>query len=362
MNDIFIKKNDSIKTALKKLDITAEKVLLVKNGRDQIIGALSDGDTRRALLHGADIEHSIENFYCRDFIFVEEDLFTEKELKALFLKYKIALIPVLKNDNTLSRVMTWDQVFKEDKDSRDNLKEKRTIDVPVVIMAGGKGTRLSPFTNVLPKPLIPIGDKTVIERIIDQFLPFGVKEFYLTLNYKGELIKAYLEGVEKEYTLHYVWEKEFTGTAGSVRRIEDKVTGDFIVSNCDITLAVDFAEVLHFHRESESFLTLISSIQHHRIPYGVVEFESGGKVTGIKEKPEYSVPINTGVYILSKECIPLIPENTVFHMTHLIEKLLKEGKKVSTFPVNERDYSDIGQWEEYQKVIMEYLKKTNNTV
>ena len=210
---------------------------------------------------------------------------------------------------------------------------------------------MAPFTNVLPKPLIPIGDKTILELIIDEFQVFGIDNFFFTINYRGEMIKAYFDCIEKAYNVNYLKEVAFLGTAGSLKLLPPDFSNTFIVSNCDIIVKADYSDVLEFHRNSGALLTVLSSIQHYKIPYGVIQFEPGGGVTGFEEKPEYSFCINTGVYILDIECLKYIPEGEVFHMTHLMELIMKNGGKVATYPVNENDYIDIGQWEEYRRVI-----------
>jgi len=167
------------------------------------------------------------------------------------------------------------------------------------------------------------------------------------------MIKAYFDGIEKEYSVSYVMEDDFYGTAGSLTLVEGSINSTFIVSNCDIIVKADYGEVMNFHRENGSVLTVLSSIQHHTFPYGVVEFANGGQVTKIKEKPEYSFPVNTGVYILEPECFSYIPKSTFFNMTDLIETLIEKDKKVMMYPVNEKDFIDIGQWDEYRKSVNE---------
>jgi len=224
------------------------------------------------------------------------------------------------------------------------------LNLPVIIMAGGMGVRMAPFTKVLPKPLIPIGEKTIVELIMEEFARYGASKYFLTINYKGEMIRAYFQGFEHGYEIQYVWEKEYLGTAGSIKLVPG-LDETFIVSNCDILVKADFEEVAAFHSRCGAALTIVSSIQHHKVPYGVVDFTKGGKVVGIKEKPEYSYPVNTGVYFLDKRCLGYIPERRPFNMTDLIESLIKAGEEVFTFPVNEKDYIDIGQWEEYRSAV-----------
>lgn len=346
--NIFIRPDTTVNQALKKLDLSAQKVLLVTDENRKLMGALSDGDIRRAILKGVGLDQSIEGTFNPVPLSLKQFEINIDSVKELFIREKIELLPVVNNDRVVVEYITWDQIFKEAYDVQF-VPEK--IDVPVVIMAGGKGTRLAPFTNILPKPLIPIGEKTILEVIIDEFTKFGIHEYFFTMNYRGEMIRAYFEGIVKDYTVDYIWEKEFLGTAGSLKLLEDKISSVFIVSNCDIIVKANYAEVLDFHRKNRAFLTVLSSIQHHVIPYGVLEFERGGEVTAIKEKPEFSFPINTGVYILQKECLGYIPDGKVFHMTDLMEILISKGKKVLTYPVNENDYVDIGQWEEYHKAM-----------
>jgi NDP-sugar pyrophosphorylase family protein len=223
-------------------------------------------------------------------------------------------------------------------------------------MAGGKGERLDPFTRILPKPLIPIGDKPIVEIIIEEFRKQGVERYYLTLNNKSEMIESYFNSIEKDYEIIFIKEKSFLGTAGSLKIIEKKISDLFIVSNCDVIVKADFSDVINFHKNQKSMLTILAPIQHHKIPYGVIEFKKGGQVGAIHEKPEYTFTINAGVYVLCKESLKFIPENTAFDMTSLIDVLLKNEKKIFIYPINEKNYIDIGQWEEYKKVFDHFHK------
>jgi dTDP-glucose pyrophosphorylase len=346
--NLFIQTSESIKHALKKLDISSKKTLLVVDPDGRLLGTLTDGDIRRAILAGIGLEKEIASiFHKNPFSFTSTQYSVEKA-REIFLKEQIELIPIVGEDRKVIRFVTWDMAFS------GQAAPERTaapIDIPVIIMAGGKGTRLAPFTHVLPKPLIPIGDKTVIEVIIDEFSRFGISKYYLTLNYRGEMIKAYFDGLAKAYTVDFLWEEQFSGTAGSLTLAADVVGDRFIVSNCDIIVKADYADVLAFHEKQNAFLTVMSSIQHYVIPYGIIEFQPGGEITRITEKPEYTFPINTGVYILNKECLGYIPKNRVFHMTDLIAAIIRDKKKVFTYPVNENEYVDIGQWDEYQKAV-----------
>lgn len=347
MKDILITYNSSVKDTLKKLNITSKKVLLVVDKDNNYIGTITDGDIRRGLLKGYNLESSIKDLYSRETIFVNDA--NLENLKELFLKNKVDLIPVINNNSKIVRYYTWDDIFSGEVRA---MKEYESIKIPVVIMAGGKGTRMAPFTDILPKPLIPINGKSMLENIIDNFKDYGVKDYYFTLNYKGKIIEAYFESIEKDYNLTNIWEEEFWGTAGCLHLLDDTISEEsFIVSNCDILVDVNYSEVLKFHNKNNAYITVVSSIQHHKFPYGVIDFEEAGRITGMREKPEFSFPINTGVYILNKKCLDYIPKNKFFNMTDLIEVLINNEKGAFTYFVNEKDFIDIGQWDEYRSAL-----------
>ena len=353
IKNILIHESATIKDALKLLDKTAEKVLLVVDENNKLLGTLTDGDIRAYLLRGESLEHNVDvayNIKNKSPFFIKTG--DEKRAKKILVENKIELLPVLDSEHKVINYITWYDVVSEDESpaAKEEIQDKK-LDIPVVIMAGGKGTRLAPFTRILPKPLIPVGDKPIVEIIIDEFKRFAIKKFYLTLNYKGELIESYFNGIDKDYEVEYVWEEEFLGTAGSLKLLEGAIDNDFIVSNCDVIVKADFHDVLKFHTEQNALLTVISAIQHYKIPYGVVKFETGGHVTDITEKPEYSFTINTGAYVINREALKFIPEKSHFDMPDLIKSLLKNDKKVLTYPVNEKEYIDIGQWKEYRKAL-----------
>lgn len=346
-SEILVTPLVTVRDALKILDKTGEGILFVVDQTRQLLGTLTDGDVRRGILNGTQIADPITSIYnAHPFVF-EEGVYTEDNAKKIMQNKKYETIPVLSSEGKIVAYEKWDDLLGNDK----RAVPRQQLDLPVVIMAGGKGTRMAPFTNVLPKPLIPIGNKTILELIIDEFSHFGLRDYYFTINYRGEMIRAYFDSIERDYSVTYLKEAEYCGTAGSLTLLPKDFPKTFIVSNCDIIVKADFADVLNFHQKSGALLTVISSIQHHRIPYGVIKFESGGIVSSLEEKPEFSFCINTGVYILESQCLDFIPKDKVFHMTHLMETLIKMGKRVVTYPVNENEYIDIGQWEEYRKAV-----------
>ncbi len=345
--DIFIFAEETIKEALKKLDKTAEKVLLVIDQDKRLKGTLTDGDVRRYLLKGNSLEGDISSVFNQKPYALGKKEFSVNKVRDIFLTRKIQVIPLVDENGRVVDFVSWNHVFAEDESSSIS----GALDVPVVVMAGGKGTRLDPFTRILPKPLIPIGDRPIIELIADEFRRQGAKTYYFILNYKAEMIESYFAHIEKDYRIEYIREPEFYGTAGALKLLEDSISDVFIVSNCDVMVKADFSEVVNFHLAQNASLTVLSSIQHHKIPYGVIEFKERGEVVDIREKPEYTVTINTGVYILDRDALKNIPPQMKFDMTDLMQSLLAAGKKVITYPVNESEYIDIGQWEEYKQSI-----------
>lgn len=333
----------SIKEALKRIDEVGLAILFVCEENGTLIGSLTDGDIRRSILKGASLKESISVCFNPRPVFVKDKDYSRDSVKKLMLEKVIEVVPVIDKNRILVDVLSWSEILG------DKFSRYKQIDVPVVIMAGGEGKRLGPFTKILPKPLIPIGEKPIIEIIMDRFFQYGVRRFYLTLNYKGEMIKTYFEHTEIPYSVEYIHEKDFLGTVGSLKLLKGKIKGSFIVSNCDILVDADYSDALRLHCQQNNCLTIVGSIRHHRIPYGVIHFKDGGVIDHIQEKPEYDFTVNTGVYIVSDLILKFIPDNIVFDMPELINSLLRNKERVGVYPVSEKSYIDVGQWEEYKK-------------
>jgi dTDP-glucose pyrophosphorylase len=355
INKLLVCSEMSIKSAMKLMDIGAEKTLIVVDVDRRLVGVLTDGDIRRLILKTGTLAGTVKECFNDKPLFVFEG--TELvHVKKLMLEKKVQLIPVVDREMRVVDVKVWSTLF-------DGLRSQNIpaqLACPVVIMAGGKGTRLEPFTRIFPKPLIPVGEKPIIELIMDRFREYGVEDFYLTVNYKGEMIKSYFDNVKIDYRLHYLWEKEFLGTAGCLKNLPENFADDFIVSNCDILLDVNYREVFEFHRDNGNMLTIIGALQHVVVPYGVLEFSGNGFLDKISEKPEYDITISTGVYVLNKAVLEHIPADTRFDATDLIASLMQSGKKVSVFPVSEKSYIDIGQWKEYRKNVAQFMDVIND--
>jgi len=346
LKQFLINEEESVLASMKKLDENAHKVLFVIDKSEILIGSLTDGDIRRWILSGNELSEQVHKVCHKSPSFVNEG-YSEQEVKDLMLTKNIECIPVLSSEKTIKDVLFWVDIFKGKKTE----EPKKQIKCPVVIMAGGFGTRLAPFTTILPKPLIPVGDKSIVEHIIDRFLPYGINDFYMTINHKSKIIKSYFEDVEKDYSIKLVKENKPLGTAGSLKLIKDEIDDILIVSNCDIVIHADYSEIVDFHTNSGFDITLVSSMMHYKIPYGICEIDKGGSLIEIREKPEYNFLISTGMYILNKKILDLIPDDEFFHITHLMEVVKKQGGSVGVFPISENSWDDTGEWDEYKKTV-----------
>ncbi len=346
MKDVFISPGSTLKQALRALSQSGGKCLVVTDEKRELLGTLTDGDLRKAILKGKKLSDSIASIYQTQPIFFVEGVNKKEEAKRIFLEQKFDMIPVVNQEGRVSDVLSWSKVF-----NNGERPSRRQMEAPVVIMAGGKGTRMEPFTKVLPKPLIPINEKPVIEHIIQRFTGVGVREFVLTLNYKARIMKAYFEELQPEYTIDFVEEMEPLGTASSLKSLEGRFQRPFFVTNCDIIVKADYPDIYEFHLKGDYDITLVASMKNYTIPYGTCELNGEGHLHRIHEKPEYDFLVNTGLYVVNPEVLRLIPEGLQYHITHLIEDAKGLGGQVGVFPIDDDAWIDVGQWAEYQKAV-----------
>lgn len=336
--------DETIINAMKKMDKEGVKLLFVFEN-DKFLGILTIGDIQRAIIRNVDMNAMVMTILDRNKIYakVSESL---DIIKKKMYELRAECMPLVDEANKLLDVYFWNDMFEGKKEERLD-----KIDVPVVIMAGGLGTRLKPLTNIIPKPLIPVNDKTILETIIEQFKGIGCAKYYISVNYKSEIIEYYFDRLDKKYDITFLKEDKPLGTIGSVSLLKGKIDKPFFVSNCDIIVDQDYRDVFDYHVNNKNDITIVTAIKSFHIPYGVIETGENGLMKGISEKPDMSYMINTGVYILEPQLIDEIPENTFYHITDLIEKVRKNGGRVGCFPVSEKSWTDIGDWNEYLKII-----------
>lgn len=341
---IIITLSTSLLDAMKQMDEVKVKTLMVfENGRFE--GLVTIGDIQRAIINNISLQEPVSHILNKKKVYGYQ-LEDEDIIKDKMRKMRAEVMPILNNQDELVDVWFWDDLFK-----KTELLQREKINLPVVIMAGGKGTRLKPITNVIPKPLIPIGDKTILEEIMNQFEGIGCKHFYMSVNYKSDIMRYYLDQLEHHYNIEFFEETKPLGTIGSVSLLKGKITTPFFVSNCDIIIDQDYRDVYEYHLNNRNDLTIVTAVKSIKIPYGVIETGTDGLMTGLQEKPEQTYMINTGVYILNPECIDEIPKGEFFHITHLMEKIKSRGGRVGCFPVSEYAWRDMGEWPEYLKMI-----------
>jgi dTDP-glucose pyrophosphorylase len=346
IQQVIVQKDCPLHHALKQMDEINRKLLIVANDDGTFFSLLSIGDIQRAIIRNLPLNTKVSEIVRQDVTVAHPEDDLEKVKQRMKIR-RNELMPIIDSQNRVVDIIFWEDLFTE---SRLAVSEDKKLNLPVVIMAGGKGTRLAPLTNVWPKPLIPINKKTIIEDIMDKFVEVGCNEFYLSVNYKAEVIQQYFDNLNSPfYKITYIREEKPLGTAGSLYLLKDKIYSTFFVSNCDILIEEDYAAIYEYHRTHQNEITIVAAIKSFPIPYGTIETGEGGQLKSIHEKPELSFKINTGMYILEPNLIQEIPQNDFFHITTLIEKLHKESRKVGVFPVSEGSWKDIGNWEEYIK-------------
>ena len=347
LSPLLISAKSTIKDAMKQLNDNSTQIVLVVDKKKRLIGTITDGDIRRALLDNVSLNSSINRIVNRNAKFLYEE--QKGKASELMKKHVIFHVPILNKAREVVDIVLWKNLKAGARPGNHCSKENS-----VFILAGGEGARLDPFTKILPKPLIPIEDKPIIEIVIENFKKFGFNKFILSLNYKGKMIKMYFNENPQHYNISYVEEKEFLGTAGSLRLVKGKINSSLIVSNCDVILDINFDELLSYHLAKKNDFTVVGIIRHVKIPYGIVKIKDGNLVK-FTEKPEYDFIVNAGTYVIEPKVIGLIRKNERIDMPELISRAKKRGYRVGVYPVSS-DWIDVGQWEEY-KIALEHFRE-----
>lgn len=341
MNKFFIAPHFTVKEAVAHMEEYNIKFVLIVDEDRFLLGMFSLGDMRHYFLNSGSLLEKITKAMNPDPIVFPTLAAAEKERQ----KRHLVSYPVVDEEGRVTDILFDEKEYKE-KQISDELH-----DIPVVIMAGGKGTRLQPYTNILPKALIPIGEVTITERIIESFQKYGAKKFYLILNHKANMIKSYFNEVQKNYDLEYIEEKEFLGTGGGLSLLKGKIEGSFFLSNCDILINGDLECICRTHKREKNKITFVCAMKDIVIPYGVIETDNGGKIISIKEKPEFSFLTNTGVYMIESEVIHDLKENEMIHLPDIAKRYIQKGEKVGVFPVSEKAWMDMGQFSEMETMM-----------
>ena len=327
--------NSTVKQVIKNLDQVQIKIVLIVDEASTLIGTVSDGDIRRGLLKGLGLESNISSIVNYNPLVATVEMSRHFVMQLMEVN-KVQQIPIVGEQQKLLGLHRWDKITSPV--PRTNL---------MVIMAGGKGTRMKPFTNILPKPLLPLKDKTVIEKIIENFLDYGFYNFKISINYKSKIIKSFFDELKPKYKVSFIEESKPMGTIGSINLLKNKLKSDFFVCNCDTLISENYDEILKFHKKSKNLITLVASSKHISIPYGVCEVDTNGDLIRIREKPKKNYLINVGIYIFKKEIFNYIKNYKKIDITELLDIMKRKNLKVGVFPSVKSVWYDVGQWENY---------------
>lgn len=338
----IVTSDTTVKQALEQLNILSyDAILFIVNQNQQLIGSLTDGDIRRGFLKDYTFDTPITEFVQKHPVyFVKDQTYFED-----FEKYKLKglkVIPIVNEDMQIIDVL--------------NLRlQEANIPADAVLMAGGEGKRLRPLTEKIPKPLVKIGDKPIIEHNIDRLKKFGIQNIFLSINYLGHLLEDYFkDGSHKELNIQYVREEKPMGTIGSILLIDEFEHDDILVMNSDLLTNIDFKDFYKAFKESNADMAVATTSYHVDIPYAIIDIDEQFNALGLKEKPRYTYYSNAGIYLLKKEILQLIPQGEYFDITDLMEKVIHTNRRLKTYPIKGY-WLDIGKMPDYEKAQVDIL-------
>lgn len=328
--------------ALNSLRNNATLTLFVINDNSQVIGTLTDGDIRRALVKGYGLDTTLEKVMHQDFKFIKKDEFNVACLKN-FRDQRILYIPILDEERHIVDVVNLQ-------------KFKSKLPIDAVLMAGGKGERLRPLTENIPKPLLDVGGKCIIDYNVDRLISYGVRHINVTVNYLANQIEEHFNIARDGVQVRTFREPRFLGTIGSIKFVDSFYSDTVLVMNSDLFTNIDYEDFFLHFQMYDAEMAVAAVPYNVSIELGILDLD-GRNVKGLIEKPKYNYYANAGIYLLKKRALAEIPEDTFFHATHLVEKLIGQGKKVIRYPLN-GTWIDIGTPQEYQKAqdLVKHLK------
>ena len=318
-------------------------VLFIVDEDDHMVGTLTDGDSRRALISGASLSDSVDKVMHRNFNFLRKGI--DDDVKHLHeqKQMKMKLVPILNDDNHIVEIVNLDKYITR-------------LPIDAVLMAGGKGERLRPLTEKTPKPLLEVGGKCIIDHNVDRLISYGVKHINVTINYLGEQIEEHFSTPREGIQVRTFREPKFLGTIGSVKFVDTFYNDTVLVMNSDLFTNIDYEDFFLHFQQHDAEMSVAAVPYNISIPFGILDLE-GRDIKGLIEKPKYNYYANAGIYLIKKRALAEIPEDTFFHATHLIEKLISQGKKVIRYPLN-GTWIDIGTPQEYAKA-KDFVKHLN---
>lgn len=326
----------SVRDAMKLIGNTEPQIMFITQGK-KLLASLTDGDIRRFLLRGGELTNSVIEAGNKKPLCAGN----RNDAAAIYHREHYVAIPILDADHNLT------DIYIGKRTPGEKLAE---LNIPVVINAGGKGTRLEPYTKILPKPLIPVGELPIIEHIMQRFAEYGCEGFHVIVNYKKSLMKAYFADSDRRYDITWYDEEQPLGTGGGLCYLKGKIEQTFFFTNCDSLLLSDYESMLRFHRQNGNMITMVCAYKNIRIPYGIIDMGMNGRIESMQEKPEFSFLTNTGIYIVEPEVMEDIEYNVPVDFPSIIEKEKAKNKKIAVYPINEDDWLDMGQLSELEKM------------
>ena len=344
-NNYQVNSNYTIEKTIKKISDSGQKCVIVLQ-KDKLIGTISDGDIRKVIIKKINIKSKIKKYFNRNPKFLIEGKYNDQDILNYFNRYNLDIIPVVDKKKNFKFVIDRNYFFKK------KLVKVKKLKVPIVIMAGGKGTRLRPITNVIPKPLVPYKGVPIIEQIFNDFFVQGFKEFNLTLNFKSKIIETYIKEIKKNnMTINIAKEIVPRGTASSLKLFKNKIKGDFVVTNCDVLFNLDYENLIQFHKKNKNMITVVGAKKNIKIPYGVCKIQSKNILQKIEEKPDYELIVSTGLYVVNEQVMKIIPKSKEYNFDKLISDVIKKKLKISVYQIDDKSWIDVGHWDGFKKNI-----------
>ena len=331
----------SVKDVMQVMDKSALQIALVVDEEKRLLGAVTDGDVRRSILRGGELSQPVTEIMNPHPIAALQG--TERAALLRLMKAKsVRQIPLVDDEKRIVGLAQMEELLC--RPQRDNA---------VVLMAGGLGTRLRPLTDKIPKPLLKVGARPILETILESFLDAGFHRFYFAVNYKSQMIEDYFgDGSRFGAEIAYLHENKRMGTAGALYFLPEPPKEPILVMNGDLLTKVDFGELLDYHMEQEAAATMAVREYNYQVPYGVIDFD-GERIAAIREKPSYSFFVNAGIYVLSPEAVARVDKEEFFDMPQLFDELVAAGQKTTVYPVREY-WLDIGRMDDFQRAQEEY--------
>ncbi len=335
---VIINTSLSIKEAIKFIDNKGERIALVTDENQRLLGTITDGDIRRGLINGVELSSTCDKIMCVEPISAKVGV-SKNQLRAMFDEHQILHIPILDDEGVLFGLETLQEYIHTD----------RRIDNPVFLMAGGFGSRLKPLTDNCPKPLLKIGDKPILELIMESFIKAGFHNFYISTHYMPEMIRGHFgDGKQWGVSINYIHEEKPLGTGGALGLLpSSEISLPIILMNGDLLTNVNFIELLEFHNQNHGLATICVRNFDYQIPFGVIETE-GSTVTSMKEKPTHNYKVNAGIYVLDPLLLIHVETDEYVDMPTLLKRHMDQGEKLLTFPIHEY-WLDIGRKEDFIK-------------